>query len=541
MALLAGAAAGAVPYGLWWAGVWGYVLYLIRRGLKEGAAGAEGVATVGNAITTISPALHLLLAAGAALWVARRVGVAPVGHGLIVGLSSFASNLALDRYFFPPLSEVATYALVGVAGGLLGGLRAWAVLARQEALYEAGRDVSRARSPREIANAVGERLGERLGVVGVTLWGIASPETAPRGGTPGDRFVLLGAWTRKGGNCPPPGEQLCASGVPGLADLAARRQAFLVLKTGELPVATRGSWEASGARSVLFLPLDGPGGPPLGVLAVASRGRFGFPRGTVRAYQTAASQAALALQNLRLMEEARQAAVLRERQRMAHEIHDTLAQGFTSIIMTVEAAEANLPAAQAPEARRYLEGVRRTARENLAESRRLVWALRPEALEDASLPEALERLAASWSEESGVACGVAVTVAPLPLPAATEAILLRTAQEALSNVRKHAAAKRAALTLSFVGDVVLLDAQDDGAGFDPGALNDGAPRPESGFGLGAMRERIEGAGGTLTVESAAGEGTTLTASLPMAAEPVAEQAAERATSPVTGGAKEEEG
>ena len=201
---------------------------------------------------------------------------------------------------------------------------------------------------------------------------------------------------------------------------------------------------------------------------------------------------------------------------MSHEIHYTIAQSFTIIIMTDETAEANLPAARNPEARRYLEGVRRTARENLAESRRLVWALRPEALEGASLPEALGRLAASWSEGSGVACGFAVAGTPRPLPATAEAILLRTAQEALSNVRKHAYAKRAALTLSFVGDVVLLDAQDDGRGFDPEASAVGAPRPEGGFGLEAMRERIEGVGGTLTVESAAGEGTTLTASLPVA-------------------------
>ena len=287
-----------------------------------------------------------------------------------------------------------------------------------------------------------------------------------------------------------------------------------MVRTGELPAAARGAWEVRGARSVLFVPLEGPGGALLGVLAVASSRRFGFPRGTVRAYQTAASQAALALENLRLMEEARQAAVLRERQRMAHEIHDTIAQGFTSIIMTIGAAEANLPSAQAPEVWRYFEGVRRTARENLAEARRLVWALRPEALEGTSLPEALSRLAASWSENSGVACGVTLTGAPVPLPAATEAILLRAAQEALSNIRKHARAKRAALTLSFVGDVVLLDVQDDGAGFHPGAAADGAARLAGGFGLRAMRERVEGVGGTLCVESALGEGTTLTVSLP---------------------------
>lgn len=542
-ALLVGGAAGAVPYGLWWSGVWGYVLYLvIGRGLRQGAAGAEGVATVGNAIAAVSPALHLLLAVGAALWVARRAGAAPMGHGLLVGLASVASNLGLDLYFFPPLSEAVTYALVGVGGGLLGGLRARVVLARQEALYEAGRDVSRARSPQEVARAVGDRLEERLGVAGVTLWGRAPTEGASSCGASGEdqahnlsegECVLLGAWAREGGHPPPPGERLRTDRVPGLADLLRRRREFLVVRTKELPAVARAAWEAQKARSVLFLPLDGPSGALLGVLAVASSGRFVFPRGTVRAHQTAASQAALALVNLRLVEEARRAAVLRERQRMAHEIHDTIAQGFTSIIMTVEAAEAKLSAAWEPEARRYLEGVRRTARENLAESRRLVWALRPEALEGSSLPEALGRLAASWSEESGVSCAVAVTGTPRTLPAATEAILLRAAQEALSNVRKHAAAKRAALTLSFVGDTVLLDAQDDGVGFAPDASADGAPRPEGGFGLRAMRERVEKVGGILTVESAVGEGTSLTASLPVA-EPVTE------TWPVADGARKEE-
>ena len=238
---------------------------------------------------------------------------------------------------------------------------------------------------------------------------------------------------------------------------------------------------------------------------------MGFPRGVVRACQTAATQAALALQNLRLLAEARQAAVVRERQRMAHEIHDTLAQGFTSIIMSLEAAEENSGAPE--EAQRYLEGVRRTARENLAEARRLVWALRPESLENASLPEVLSRVAASWSEESGVTCGVAVTGTPISLSSDAEATLLRVAQEALSNVRKHASAGRVALTLSFVGDVVLLDLQDDGVGFDPAAC-DGV-RPDGGFGLKAMRERVQRAGGTLVVESAPAEGTTLTVSIPV--------------------------
>ena len=116
-ALLAGAVVGAVPYLLWWLGVWGYALYLIvGQGLRQGAAGAGGIATVGNAIGSVSPALHLLLTAGAAVWVARRAGAVPVGHGLLVGLASVASNLGLDLLFFPPLSEAVTYASASAWG-----------------------------------------------------------------------------------------------------------------------------------------------------------------------------------------------------------------------------------------------------------------------------------------------------------------------------------------------------------------------------------------------------------------------------------------
>lgn len=200
---------------------------------------------------------------------------------------------------------------------------------------------------------------------------------------------------------------------------------------------------------------------------------------------------------------------------MAHEIHDTLAQGFTSIVMNLEAAEGTLPP-DLGRARHYLDQVQLTARESLMKARRLVWALRPGPLEKASLPEALSRLTERWKEESGVDAGVTATGTSCPLFPEIEVTLFRTAQEALANVRKHARASRVALTLYYMGDCVALDARDDGVGFDPLRMATGEEnRTSGGFGLKGMRERVEQAGGSLFVESAPGEGSTLAVELPM--------------------------
>jgi len=238
----------------------------------------------------------------------------------------------------------------------------------------------------------------------------------------------------------------------------------------------------------------------------------------VHGYQTVGAQAALALENLRLVEQARRSGELEERERLAHEIHDTLTQGFASIVMNLEAAEGSLERDPAS-SRRHMGEARRTARENLVEARRIVRALQPEALEEAPLPEALARLAKKWSEGSGATAGVTVTGAPRPLSPEAEVTLLRAAQEALTNIRKHARASRAMLTLSYMEDRVALDVRDDGVGFDP----DGMPAilgkgGDGGFGLRAMRERAERSGGTLLVESEPGRGTTLAVELPVPAD-----------------------
>ncbi|GAB2998123.1 sensor histidine kinase [Amycolatopsis acidiphila] len=208
----------------------------------------------------------------------------------------------------------------------------------------------------------------------------------------------------------------------------------------------------------------------------------------------------------RLLVQARDTGVVEERQRLAGEIHDTLAQGLTGIIAQLAAAEhvRHDPG----QLSRHLELAASLARANLTEARRSVRALRPGQLEGVDLPEAIGVLAREWSDRSGVAAGVETTGTPVRAAAGVEDILFRVAQEALSNVAKHADATQVAVTLTYLEDALLLDVHDDGSGFDPEATTDG-------YGLVGMRERLARIGGTLTIESGAGYGTTLNAAVPL--------------------------
>jgi signal transduction histidine kinase len=209
----------------------------------------------------------------------------------------------------------------------------------------------------------------------------------------------------------------------------------------------------------------------------------------------------------------RQAGILQERQRMAQEIHDTLAQDFTSIILQLEAADQllhnDLKAAQG-----YVQQSRDIARSGLAEARRLVQALRPEALEKASLPEALERASARWAQESGITLNYLVTGEPCSLHPGVEVTMLRAMQETLANVNRHAQAQEASVTISYMEDKVVLDVHDDGIGFDPQVLAHLPAGNQGGFGLHSMSQRAAQFGGKVVVESNPGKGTTVAVQIP---------------------------
>ncbi|MGK5677901.1 sensor histidine kinase [Actinoplanes sp. URMC 104] len=211
-----------------------------------------------------------------------------------------------------------------------------------------------------------------------------------------------------------------------------------------------------------------------------------------------------------LLAQAREAGVLDERQRMAGEIHDVLAQGLTGIVTQLEAADA--AAARPADRQRHLGNAKRLARDSLTEARRSVQALRPQTLDGAGLPEAIGDLVRDWSQVHEVTAELVTTGTRRALLPEIEAALLRTAQEALANVARHAAAGRVTLTLSYMEDVVTLDVRDDGAGFDPSLTP--VVGDEGGYGLAAMRDRLARIAGSLEVESEPGAGTALSACVP---------------------------
>ncbi|MFJ7493724.1 sensor histidine kinase [Streptomyces sp. NPDC097727] len=213
-----------------------------------------------------------------------------------------------------------------------------------------------------------------------------------------------------------------------------------------------------------------------------------------------------------LAEAERTAGTLAERERLAREIHDTLAQGLSSIQLLLRAAERTL-SADAP-ATAHVRRAREAAQENLAEARRFVRALSPPDLENGSLAAALERLA-SRTTGPGLTVQFAVSGSPVELPTPYEVALLRTAQSALANTVRHAGARRAEITLSFMDTSVSLDVVDDGRGFAPGSGTVAAHTDTGGFGLPAMRSRARSLGGTLSVESAPGQGTAVALTLPL--------------------------
>jgi len=213
--------------------------------------------------------------------------------------------------------------------------------------------------------------------------------------------------------------------------------------------------------------------------------------------------------------------VLAERERLAREIHDTLAQGLSSIVLLGRAAEQSLADRDAPTAADRLALVQQTAADNLAEARSFVRGLSSPHLEGTTLVEALHRLCGTTETGAAAAglalrCRLEVDGEPQDLPQPVRVALLRAAQASLANVREHARAANAVVTLAFLGTEVTMDIYDDGTGFEPsGAAGAADTADGSGFGLRSLRERVTALNGSLAVESAPGEGTVVAIRLPL--------------------------
>lgn len=205
--------------------------------------------------------------------------------------------------------------------------------------------------------------------------------------------------------------------------------------------------------------------------------------------------------------QAEELAVAQERNRLARELHDSVAQTLYGLTLQAEAAARKLAVGQVDEVAAYLGFFKESARQTLQETRLLIFELRPPILDEVGLPEALRARLDAVERRSGIACRLDLAAADC-LPPHLETGLYRIAQEALNNVLKHARASRVSLSLQQNGAGVRLEVCDDGAGFDPSASEG------RGFGLRNMRERALKLGGALTLDSAPGQGTRVLVEAP---------------------------
>src|ERR1700692_1364047 len=263
-----------------------------------------------------------------------------------------------------------------------------------------------------------------------------------------------------------------------------------------------------GVHTILFVPML-VAGRVAGFIGIRFTLKRDFRQEEIELTRALAYQATLAIQLTLLSAQNRQSAVMAERNRMARDIHDTLAQGFTGVIVQLEAVKEAMSRNQAVKASGHLDRAGELARESLREARRSVQALRPQALEEKQLSEALKDLIERMTSGTTVHAEFTLQGEQQKLPAEWETNLLRIGQEVLTNVLRHARARTFNVLLVFDSREIRLNLRDDGCGFDP-------KRRHEGFGLQGMRERAEGMGGHLSIESANGKGTMISIVLPLA-------------------------
>ncbi|MGH2829074.1 MAG: GAF domain-containing sensor histidine kinase [Vicinamibacterales bacterium] len=313
-------------------------------------------------------------------------------------------------------------------------------------------------------------------------------------------------------------------GVVGRA--AAHRESALLLHDQDADPHYRGIPELDGTRfpAMLSVPIVSRGSALIGAVNVHASNTGEFDEDDRRFLEHTASLIAGAIENAQLYQIAKRkeealAGLVREtiqvqeeeRRRVATEIHDGVTQQLVSIWFRVHACQKLLERGAHPQALQEIEQTKNAIDETLAEARNAIYNLRPATLDDLGLVAALHEFATRYTGETGVKVSI---VAPeiLRLSPHIETALFRITQEALANVRKHARATTATVTLDPEREAVTLAVADDGCGFDVDAFN--RSRSTTSFGLVGMRERVELVGGRMTLRSSPGKGTTLSVTVP---------------------------
>jgi signal transduction histidine kinase len=262
-----------------------------------------------------------------------------------------------------------------------------------------------------------------------------------------------------------------------------------------------------GVVSILFVPML-VGGKVAGIIGIRFTLERAFRKEEIELTRALAHQAMLAMQLVRLSQQSRQAALEAERNRMARDIHDTLAQAFTGVIVQLEAAADANSKGLSKEAEQHLNRAGDLARESLKEARRSVRALRPQALEGKNLGEALDAMFRKMTGGTAVLAELSVQGAPQKLRPEWEENLLHVGQEVLTNALRHARATHFMARLMFDPQAIRMELHDNGRGFDADLKTDG-------IGLVGMKERVQSMGGELSIRSAPGAGTAISIVLPL--------------------------
>ena len=264
--------------------------------------------------------------------------------------------------------------------------------------------------------------------------------------------------------------------------------------------------KSGGTKKFLRIPTL-VGGQVKGFIGIRHGERPPYRPEEIELAQALAHQAMLAIQLNEFAERSRQAAILEERNRMARDIHDTLAQGFTGVIVQLEAVEDAIACCRRKEANQHLQRAGDLARQSLNEARRSVHALRPQALEGGNFWQALKGIIRNTTAGTALHTTFNLRGKMRHLPLVWQENLLHIGQEALSNALKYAHPRNFETRLTFNTKELRLELRDDGDGFKVRDRHDG-------LGLAGMRERVEQMGGTLKVSSARGKGTDVLVTLP---------------------------
>jgi signal transduction histidine kinase len=265
---------------------------------------------------------------------------------------------------------------------------------------------------------------------------------------------------------------------------------------------------ATGMKRLLLVPLVS-GREVLGLLGIVLHGYSIHEKQKIELATALAEQVSLAMKLARITDTARQSAVLEERSRMARDLHDITAAGFTGILIQLDLAESALFQPH-KEARRHIVRARELARESLIEARRAVFALHPQHLSKHCLAAAIKTAAAEITRDTGIHTEFCFPATLPDLHLGTEVQLLRITQEALTNIVKHARSTKVQIELACTSDSVRLSVQDDGHGFSPCTTE--ATR---GFGLAGMEERARQIGGLMKIHCEPGCGTRIQINVPI--------------------------